>query len=203
MIKSPFLVIEDFLSPLDCEIIVEKYGNSLPDCNDKGVELKTILPHPLYENRIWNKLSDYFEYIESYYSVEIESLSKMHVEWYPEGCPQEPVRCENSIYTNKKWSITNKNDFTVIIFLKSFNSSKNFDTDFECYGGKLEFPNHNFGFTPIRGTAIIFPSNQYFLNATKSPEISDMFQARLHITCEKRFQYSPKSYEGNYTTWFK
>ena len=116
---------------------------------------------------------------------------------------EETLKCENSIYLNKSWKLVNDYDFTMILFLKDHNESSNFDDMFECYGGKLEFPNHQFGFNPERGTAIIFPSNHYFLNKTNTPTYGDLFQVRLHFICTERFKYNPDNFKGNYLTWFK
>lgn len=203
MIKSPFLLIKDFISPLECEKIVDIFNGHFPDFNKEDKDLKTILKNPLYQKRIWEKLSDYFEYIEKYYSTEIQSLSSIDIEWYPEQCVQEQLRCENSQFITKQWRIVNDYDFVVLIFLKDLNENRDFDPAFECYGGKLELPNHNFSINPQRGSALIFPANQYFLNRTLSPTFGDMFQIRMHITSENRFKYSPSNYEGNYNVWFK
>ncbi len=202
MTKSPFLLIKNFISPLECENIISSFNGHFPDFDKNDKDIKTILKNPLYQKRIWERLSDYFDYIENYYSVEVDTLSPVNIEWYPERCIQEDLRCENSQYIAKSWRIFNDYDFVVLIFLKDLNESTNFDRDFECYGGKLELPNHNFGINPERGTAIIFPANQYFLNRTLSPKFGDMFQIRLHISCEKRFKYSPSDYQGNYSIWF-
>jgi hypothetical protein len=202
MIKSPFLILKDFISPLDCENILDTFGTHYPDTNENNVDIKTILAHPLYENRMWQVLSKYFDYIENYYSVEVDSVSKMDVEWYPARSVQEPSHCDNSIYSNKKWKRVIDYDFTVIIFLKDFNNNRNFDDDFECYGGQLEFLNHQFSINPVRGTAIVFPSNQHFLHSTKSPDFGDMFQLKLHLICDPAFEYNQADYQGNYKLWF-
>lgn len=200
--KSPFLIVKDFISPLECERIVGAVENGLPDCDNSGRELKTVRFNSLYQKRIWEAFEDYFSYIEDWFSVEIDYLTALDVEWYPANCIQENARCENSMFIANAWKLTNNYDFTVIIFLKDYNASSNFDEEFEVYGGKLEFPNHQFGFSPQRGTAIIFPSNQYFINVTKSPEYGDLFQMRFHVVCSKRFKYDPKQFNGNYKTWF-
>lgn len=202
MHKSPFLVINELISPMECENILNTIETTTPDELEDGTLLKTLLSAPVPQMRIWNALSGFFEQIEEYYSVNILELSAMDIEWFPEDCIQEQPRCDNSIYINKSWRITNDNDFTVIIFLKDYNDSTAFDDTFECYGGKLEIINHLFSFTPIRGTAIIFPSNQYFIHRTVSPQYGDAFQIRLHITCEERFKYDRMQYLGNYKTWF-
>lgn len=203
MHKSPFLIIKNFISPLECETIVESLDTAFPNYDEEGKALKTILHLPVYQNRLWQHVSNLFDKIENYYNVEIDSITPIDFEWYPQNCADEKQRCENSIYINNKWKILNNYDFTMIVFLKDYNDTPDFDEQFECYGGKLEIINHKFSFNPSRGTAVLFPSNQYFINRTTSPELGDAFQMRLHLTCENRFKYNKDDYQGNYSTWFK
>lgn len=202
MIKSPFLALPEFISPLDCEDILSSLDLSYPNTNEKDAPIKTVLKAPITQSRIWKRAEEYFDSIEAYYDVEIDSMNAVDVEWYPESCVEESPRCENSIYISDKWRVMNDYDFTMVVFLKDFNSNPDFDIDFECYGGKLEFINHQFGFNPQRGTAILFPGNQYFINRTASPKMGDAMQLRTHLTCTERFKYHPQNYEGNYKTWF-
>lgn len=203
MSKSPFLIVKNFISPLECEAMVDSANRNFPNTDINNKPIKTIVKLPVYERRVWERLSEFFDNIEKYHNVEIDSLSGMDVEWYPAKSTQEGTRCENSKYFTKEWKIINDYDFTVVVFLKDSNMTRAFDEDFECYGGKLEMVNHRFGFNPERGTAIIFPSNQYFLNATVPPLLGDLFQLRLHIICDKRFKYSPQNYQGDHSVWFK
>lgn len=203
MIKSPFLILQDFISPLECEELLSSIKVYEPNVDSEDDPIKTILRLPVAQNRLWNRFSNYFESIENYYNVEIDQMTAIDVEWYPESSAQEPQRCENSVFRQNNWAIVNDYDFTVIIFLKDFNKSDDFDEEFECYGGELEMINHAFTINPKRGNAIIFPSNQYFINRTVSPQYGDMFQLRFHVSCAERFKYSPSDYGGNYTLWFK
>lgn len=198
MIKSPFLIIRDFLSPLECEEMLSLFdiapGSKEPE--------KMILSSPLYQDRIWTYLESCFDDIESYYNVEIKHVEGVDFELYPENCIEDKQRCENSLFINGKWSLVNRYDFTVVIFLKDYCNDKDLDPDYECYGGQLEMINHRFKFTPERGTAVIFPSNQYFINKTTPSKFGDVCQARTHITCFKIFDYNPNNYQGNYSSWF-
>ncbi len=203
MNKSPFLILQDFLSPLECEDILASIKVYEPNTDSEDTPIKTILRLPVVQNRIWNRFSGYFEHIEKYYNVEVDQMTAIDIEWYPEDCAQEGQRCENSVYRQNAWSIVNDYDLTVIIFLKDYNKNSDFDEEFECYGGELEMINHAFTINPSRGTAIIFPSNQYFINRTVTPEYGDMFQMRFHVSCVDRMKYSPSDYRGNYSTWFK
>lgn len=200
--KAPFLIISEFLSPLECESILGSVRLDFPNVDKNDEPIKTVVKAPVVQNRIWQRLELYFDIIESYYSVEIDSVGEVDIEWYPEGSVQEKTRCENSIYINSKWQIVNDNDFCVVVFLKDYNSAKDFDVDFECYGGKLNMVNHGFSFNPKRGTAIIFPGNQNFINATDAPKYGDALQLRTHITTVERYKYSPALFPGNFKTWF-
>lgn len=203
MIKSPFLLINNFMSPMECESLLASLDTYMPNCDKDKKAIKTTIRIPVFQNRIWQRMEHYFDNVEEYYGVEIDSVTPVDVEWYPERCMEEPQRCENSAYNGTKWSIFNDYDFTVVVFLKDYNDKPDFDEDFECYGGKLQMVNHAFSMTPRRGMAVIFPSNQYFINRTESPSYGDAFQLRMHIVCSERFKYDRRNYEGNYSIWFK
>lgn len=201
-IKSPFLILKDLFSPAECEDFLFVYDLGFHNKNIDGNPIKSTLYSTLHQHRIWQRLEEYLEDIQNYYDVDIDYLSEVEFEWYPEKCVNEGIRCENSRYDDGKWSIVNRNDFTIIIFLKDHCETSDIDPEYECRGGKLEFSNHQFSFIPERGTGIVFPSNHYFLNSTTQSTLGDVCQIRLHFTCDTLFQYEPRNYEGNYTTWF-
>lgn len=203
MIKSPFLIVKDFMSPMECETLLGSIDISIPNYDQNDDPIKTVLRLPIFQQRVWNRMEEYFSDIEDYYSVEVDSLTPVDIEWYPERCVDEPKRCENSRYFNNKWKLINDYDFTVVVFLKDYNNKRDFDEEFECYGGKLEISNHGFSFNPVRGMAVIFPSNQYFINRTETPQFGDAFQLRFHIVCSERFNYNREHYQGNHSIWFK
>lgn len=203
MIKSPFLLIRNFLSPLEVENVLLSVVDIRPDYLDKKTPLRTVLRKPAVSMRIFNKIEEFADSIEQYYGTEIDEFHDVTIEWYPENCQQVNVECENCKPLNsRQWKRINNNDLTAIIFLKDYNKSADFDEDFEVYGGELEFLNHQFSITPERGTMVIFPSNQYFLNSIKSPKFGDAYILKLHMICKPSFKYDPKNYEGNYKLWF-
>lgn len=201
MIKSPFLIIKDFLSPLECEEMLPIFDVEHDPRSGTKPE-KMVLESPLHQQRIWMHLEDCFEDIEEYFNVEIKYVEPVDFELYPENCDDAGQRCENSLYIGGKWSIVNRYDFTVVIFLKDYCEETNLDPDYECYGGQLEMLNHKFKFNPERGTAIIFPSNQYFINRTVPSKFGDVCQARVQITCFDKFEYDTSNFQGDYRVWF-
>ena len=103
-----------------------------------------------------------------------------------------------------EWKKVNDHDFCAILFLKDYQEEAPFDIDFEVYGGKLEFPTHNFSFLPKRGTLIIFPGNEYFINHTSDVYAGSLLQVRFHMVAsvEKPFKYNSKNFKGDYNSWF-
>lgn len=200
--KSPFIVIDKFLSPLECEAAVERSFFSFPNRDDKNQPIKSVTRNITTEELILDRMDDVLDFMEDYYGYEHGGILPIEVEHYPEGAKSEGTRCENSLY-NGKWLRVNDQDFTAILFLKDDNTSTNFDDYYEVYGARLQFPNYNFSFHPQRGQLIIFPSNQHFLNATIPPSIGDLYQLRMQFVGMKPYAFDPKMFPGNHTTWFK
>ncbi len=84
-----------------------------------------------------------------------------------------------------------------------YNDQPPFDKEFEVFGGKLEFLQHNFGFNPRRGLGVIFPSDPHFLNLTSSIEYGELYQIRFQLQTETMFLYKPEEFPGDYSVWFK
>ena len=127
----------------------------------------------------------------------------MDFEWYPPGASKD-VHCENSSFTKaKKWLRHRDRDLSFVLFLSSWQPTVPFDGDFECKGGKLEFPQHNFGFNPERGTLIVFPSSPHFINATAMVEAGELHQVRFHMAGMLPYMYDPSDFPGDYMSWFK
>lgn len=201
-IKSPFIIHQEFLSPLLCEKIVYHMDVTTPDYDINEKPLPSIRHNDKSELIIFERLQPLIPEFEEHFNVEYKGTEKMFFEWYPEGSKGNLV-CDGSEYINKKWVRTRERDLTGIIFLSEHNETPSFDSDYEVYGGKLEFPNHGFGFNPERGTMIIFPSTPHFLNATAQVMVGDLFQVRFHIATKTPFLYQPVNFPGNYQTWFK
>lgn len=202
MSKSPFFVIDEFLSPLECEDIVNRSYYDFPNTED-GVPLKSVTQNVLTQNRVLPYLEDAIPAFEEYYGFEHGGILPFNIEVYPANSKQEGLRCENSWKKDGKWQRINDHDFTGIIFLKDDGIETNFDDEFEVYGSKLEFPNHVFGFTPSRGRLILFPSGPNFTNVTLSPQLGDVYQIRFQLVNMKPYQYNMANFPGNYKTWFR
>lgn len=201
--KSPFFIIEEFVSPLACEDIIERLDNFYPNTNADGQSEKTIKFNKLTEIRLLPAIELLIPELEKYYGFELKGITPFNFEWYPERCVTEKPRCENSEYVNKRWYRVNNHDFTGIIFLNSFQAKMPFDPDFEVSGGQLQFPNHQFSINPNRGTLVIFPGDQHFINYTSPIKVGNLNQIRFHIASKKPYVYNRANFPGDYTTWFK
>jgi len=200
--KSPFLVIENFISPLMCEQLVDACDFDFPDYDAKGNPIKMLRGHEENQEIIYERILPLIPKIEQYYEFEYEGMEAMVFEWYSPGVISD-LHCENSQYLRKKWVQTQMRDFTGILFLSDYNDNVPFDSDYEVYGGKLEFPQHQFGFNPQRGTLIFYPSGPHFINANAPILVGDLYQAKIHIAGPKPYLYDPTQFPGDYTTWFK
>lgn len=200
--KSPFLVIEEFVSPLTCEEIVDTIGAGWPDTDTQGKPLMTGFRNRLVELRLSETLSDLLPSIDAYYGTKIKGISPFEIEWYPQRCKQAAPRCENSIYMNGKWTRSNNRDFVAILFLTDYQDKAPFDPDFEVKGGKLQFPNHGFGFNPRRGMLVIFPGSPNFVNVTGRIDVGNLFQIRIPFTATVPYVYDMQKFPGNYEVWF-
>lgn len=199
--KSPFLVVRGFLSPKICEGIVDSLGLYNPDLNPEGDPIKMIRSHQESEELIYDRFSEMIPKIEEYYQFNHRGTESVMFEFYAEGTVSEP-QCENSNWIKKKWVRTKDRDFSCILFLSSSQDQVPFDGDYEVYGGKLEFPQHQFGFNPERGTLIVFPSGPHFINAVAPIVAGDLFLARFHIASAMPYLYNPREFPGDYRSWF-
>jgi hypothetical protein len=201
--KSPFLVYENFISPLLCEQLVDNVDVIIPDLDVNGKPTKMIRHDEESETLIYERMQPVYPRLESYYvGFKHRGTERMSFEWYPEGMQAAHPHCESSDYLRKKWLRTRDRDLTGVLFLCDYQEQVPFDTDFEVYGGKLEFPQHNFGFNPQRGTLVIFPSDPHFINGTASINAGDLFQVRIHFASKMPYLYQPSQFLGDYTSWF-
>lgn len=200
---SPFYILQDFLSPLLCEQVVDDLNFIYPNKNADGQPIKFIRSHERSEDIIFQHLLPHISNIEKHYNIQYRGTTPMSFEWYPQGAEAESPRCENSEYIKKQWVRTRDRDLTGILFFSDYQDQVPFDGDFEVYGSKIEFFQHRFGFNPQRGTLILFPSDPHFLNAATSVNAGDSFQVRFHIAANTPFMYNPSDFPGDYTTWFE
>jgi hypothetical protein len=199
--KSPFLIKQEFVSPLSCEDLVDNLDLTIPDQDIEGYPVRTIRMHDRNEEMIFNRIEQIIPEIEEYYNIQYSGTEQMVFEWYSQQCKGYKPHCESSAYMKQKWVRTKNRDLTGVMFLSDYQERVPFDSDFECYGGKLEFPQHHFGFNPQRGTLIIFPSDPHFINNTTEIYAGDLYQVRFHIASVEPLLYDPALFVGNYTVW--
>lgn len=199
--KSPFYIVEEFVSPLMCEEIIDRANFTVPNTDKDGHEIKTTKTSDSAEEILYERLMLTVPELSAYYALMYKGTERMSFEWFPEGSKGDFI-CENSEFLRQKWLRTRARDVTCILFLSEFNETPPFDNDYEVYGGKLEFVQHRFGFNPKRGTLIAFPSDPHFINITTPIYAGDLYQVRIQLAAKTPFIYQPQDYPGNYTNWF-
>jgi hypothetical protein len=200
--KSPFKIYRNFLSPKLCEQFCDKIGFTDPDFDTATKQpLKMVKFDDDIQLAIYSRLQMLVPELEKYYDFEYAGTEQIMVEWYAEGVTGKPT-CDNSNYVGKKWLRTKERDFTGIVFFSDYQDQPAFDSDYEVYGGKLEFPQHGFGFNPERGTLIVYPSVPHFINATAKINAGELYQARVHIAGKTPYLYDPTKFPGDYRSWF-
>lgn len=199
--KSPFFVIEDFLTPKQCEAVINRLDFFDPDEDNEGNPIKMIRYNEWSENLIYDKFVNNVPTIEQYYSFKHRATEQVTFEYYAEGTQSTPS-CENSSWLRKNWVRTRDRDLTAVVFLSEYQDQIPFDDDFEVYGGKLEFIQHNFGFNPQRGTMILFPSGPHFINAISEVEAGELLLAKFHIAAAEPYLYDPSNFPGDFSSWF-
>lgn len=203
--KSPFYVVENFLSPKQADYIVDALNIVEPDTDKNNHPIKSTRFNHHCESVVFNMLEELKPQVEQYYDFEWKGTEVMSFEFVPEESVNgyEPG-CGNAIYTGGKWLRNKNRDFTGVIFLSDYNdaSADEFDPNYEVFGGKLQFPQYGFSFQPQRGTMIIFPAGPNFINALSQVQAGDLYMVRFHICAEKLWPYNPKNFPGTYKTWF-
>lgn len=210
MIKSPFFVIEDAISPAKCDIITSLLGIKVPSRNEAGKPLKheRIIQDAELVQYLNDAISDHLPEIDERYGAEIRALDQLLFQQYFEdpSKPCEPHHCDNAILHRKKWTRTKDTDLVGYLWLKDFNSGVPLDPSFEVYGGKLEFPAYNFSLVPQRGTLVLFPGGPHFITATSPILVGSLevvrLSLKLHTADGKQWEYVPADYPGTYQDWF-
>jgi hypothetical protein len=199
--KSPFYIVQDFLSPKLCEQFVDNLEMYEPDVNKDDKPIMTIRQNEKIEAHIFERFQQLVPEIEKYYGFEYKGMEHINFEWAAEEFEGGKPVCENSNYLRKKWVRTKTRDITGVIFFSDYQETIPFDNEYECYGGKLEFPQHGFGFNPQRGTLVLYPSDPHFINVTTAVLAGDLFRAKLQIAAETPYIYQPDQFPGNYKEW--
>jgi hypothetical protein len=201
--KSPFLIEQHLISPLLCEEIINDMEFFQPDIDIDGIPIKSVRHSEGYEDIILARFKHAMQLrMEKTFDVKYEGTTDMVFEIYPQDCEGEPPHGENCNHLRGKWVMTKEDSFTGVLFLSDHNDKPPFESDYEVYGGNLEFPQHDFNFNPERGTMVIFPSGPHFINATRAIAASNLYQVRFHIVTKDIYMYNPENFPGDYTTWF-
>jgi len=207
--RSPFFVVDNLLSNSECINIIDALNITTPDIDPEGKPLMSVRANEESELIIYNKLMNPGLYgaICQYYGIQYHATETMLFEFYPEGFENSVHVCENSRFNEdlKKWVRLYRRDVTGVLFLSDYvdpSTQYLHRDDFEVYGGKLEFPQYDFGFFPTRGTVVFYPSDPHFLNAVAPVRAGDSYQVRIHIAAKTPYLYDPSEFPGEYKDWF-
>lgn len=206
--NSPFIVIQDFLSPLICESIVKDIYIAEPDRDEEGNGKKIERHDLLWEPEIAARFRQIVPEIESRYDCEYRGLEKPLFQYYPENAktPAEQPGCENSKYLRKKWVMHKDVDLVGFVWLKDYNDQVPLDPNYEVFGGKLEFPAFNFSLVPQRGTLVLFPAGPHFITVISPILLGDLYQIKLNVSIKEkngsRWLYQPSKHPGKWEQWF-
>lgn len=210
MIRSPFFVIEDAVSPAKCELIIGQLGIRQPSIGEDGKPLKheRLVKDAELVTFIQDAIQPSLGQMEERYDAAIKNFETPLFQQYFEspGSPAEIHGCENARFLRKKWVKVKDIDLVGYLWLKDYNSGVPLDPRFEVYGGKLEFPAYDFSLVPQRGTMVFFPGGPHFITAT-SPVLVGTLEVikvgiKLHLPDGEPWLYQPQAYPGSYQEWF-
>jgi len=68
--RTPFVVVQNFISPKQCEIIVDDLGYYEPDTNPEGKPIKMMRGHADSEGLVYSKFQPMIPTLEKYYGFE-------------------------------------------------------------------------------------------------------------------------------------
>ena len=210
MIKSPFVVVEEALTPALCELIIRKLGLAVPSYDNGGKPLKheRIVNTPDLLVPIQQCIQNSVGTLEERFDATVKGMELPLFQQFFEN-PQVPAvshGCENSKYARKKWTKVRDIDLIGLIWLKDFNSGVPLDPNFELYGGKLEFPGYNFSLVAQRGTLIVYPATPHFITAVSPILVGSLEQIKISIKLVNQdlssWEYQPSDFGGTYKDWF-
>lgn len=203
MSKSPFKVYQHLFSPKQCEMMIDTLNLTSPDRDEHDKIVPTKRFNQTAQNMVFDKFQQLIPEICEYYDVEYKGSQPMTFEWYSEGAADSKPTCDNSTLLRGKWVKTRDRDLSVVLFLSDYNETPSFDDAFEVYGGKYEFPQHDFGFNAQRGTAIVYPSGPHFVNATSPVKVGNLVMCKFFISTTDPYLYDYSKFPGDVLTWFK
>jgi len=208
-IRSPFHIVEDFISPATCERLIQELGivETPRSPEEPAVKNQRILRDVEYLQLFKSAMQDQVGAIEDRYNAAVVGMEPPVFQQYFED-PKNPCErhgCENSEYLRKKWVKVKDVDLVGYIWLKDFNSGVPLDPRFEVYGGKLEFPAYNFSLVPQRGTLVLFPAGPHFITAISPVLVGSLEQVKVTVRMkdgEGPWLYQPTNFPGTYQEWF-
>lgn len=198
---SPFMIFPDAISPLQCEGIVDSVEFLIHDVDKTNRQIETHKTSDHGSDLIHEFLEEHREEIEEYYSRKIVSLDKTRMVWSSSEVEVQQPWCDNSVRIKDKWLRVHNRDLTAVLFCSDYNDKPPFDSDFEVYGGKMEFPSHGFGFNPVRGTIVIMPADPHFTHVFSKISVGDLYLGKTFIATDPPLLYSPKNFPGTWREW--
>lgn len=205
--NSPFLIVQDFLSPLTCEKIIDANLIASPNLDQQGDPLKLEKHISKFDADIATRFRDLVPQIEEKYQCLYKGLEKPLLQHYPENAkqPAEPPGCENAKYLRKRWVVYKDIDLVGFVWLKDYHDSIPLDQRFEVFGGKIEFPAHNFSLMPQRGTLVLFPAGPHFITVISPILLGDLYQIKLNVSITEengaKWFYQPVNFPGVWSDW--
>lgn len=202
------------MSPAECDQVIKALGLRVPSYETDGttpVKNERFLADTPFEQELRNTLNAHADDIEQRYGATITGIDRPLFVQHFENPKKAavPHGCENSKFLRKAWVKSKDVDVVAYVWLKDYNSGVPLDPRFETYGGKLEFPAHNFSVLPKRGTCVIFPAGPHFITAVSHVFVGSAeyikFALKLQIDTETgrvAWYYDPAQYPGTYVDWF-
>jgi hypothetical protein len=190
-----------------CEKIVSDIHVAMPDTDINDTPIKMERHAPQWHQPISEKFTEIVPEIEQRYKAVYHGLQQPIFQYFPENPKYPAVQpgCENSKYVRKKWVMDKDVDLVGFIWLKDYHDSVPLDSRHEVFGGKLEFPAHQFSLVPERGTLVIFPAGPHFITAISNIMLGDLYQIKLNINLKNgagaRWFYQPQNHPGKWQDW--
>lgn len=167
MAQSPFFIKQDFLSPTEVSQVRELVKLQFPDTGPDGYPIMTERTPEGGQKFIFKKLESLIPQIESHYGLRHRGFDPCAFQQFPAGMkgPTLSPRTDSHHFSRKKWVRVSDKSLTGFIWLVDANSRPPFNPESQVSGGKLEFPQYNFGFDAQAGTLVLFPATPYFVYA--------------------------------------
>jgi hypothetical protein len=205
--NSPFIIVQDFLSPQTCEQIINDNRVEAPDTDLDGNPKKLERHNLFWDQDLAERFRPLIPDIEERYDCAYRGLEKPLFQYYPENAkvPAEQPGCENSKYIRKKWVMHKDVDLVGFVWLKDYQQNVPLDPRYEVFGGKLEFPAYNFSLMPQRGTLVLFPAGPHFITVISPILLGELYQVKLNVCLTNkaggRWFYQPANHPGKWEQW--